>query len=134
MEVLEAKELAQWESQSDPDPLKRMPTEIFQKLNAKLLKEKEEVQQALCTAYESMPKPVDYEEKLCHFRDALNALQDPNVSAEEKNRLLKVCIEKITYKREELQRLKDENGKYLRGKNGGFWNNPPMHIDVKLRV
>lgn len=134
MEVLKAKELSQWEAQSDPDPAKRMPAEIFAQLNKKLLREKEELQQALCKAYESMPNPVDYEEKLCRFRDALNALKSPTTPAEEKNRLLKACIESITYSREELKRLTDENGKYLKGKRGGVWNNPPIHIDVKLRV
>ncbi len=134
LEALQAKELSQWEAQSDPDPAKRMPAEIFQQLNAKLLKEKEEVQQALCKAYDSMPDPVDYEEKLCRFRDALEALKNPNVPAEEKNRLLKACIEKITYSRAELYRIKDDNGKYLKGKRGGVWNDPPINIDVKLRV
>lgn len=122
MKDLQAKELSQWEAQSDPDPTKRMPHEIFQQLNAKLLKEKEEVQQALCKAYESMPEPVDYEEKVKHFRDALEALRDPEVDGEEKNRLLKVCIDRIEYFRERPQR---ENGK---------WNSPPIELDVKLRV
>lgn len=122
MEELKAKELSQWESQSHPDPTKRMPHEIFQQLNAKLLKEKEETQQALCKAYESMPEPVDYEEKIKHFRDALEALQDPEVDAEAKNNLLKVCIERIEYSRERPQRV---NGK---------WDNPPIELDVKLRV
>ena len=134
LKALQEKELSQWEAQSDPDPANRMPPEIFKQLNAKLLKEKEEIQQALCKAQEAMPEPVNYEEKLCRFRDALEALKNPAAPAEEKNRLLKACIERITYSRDELVRLKDENGKYLKGKRGGVWNNPPMHIDVKLRV
>ena len=134
LEALNAKELSQWEAQSDPDPANRMPAEIFKQLNAKLLKEKEEIQQALCKAQNSMPEPIDYKEKLCRFRDALDALKDDSVPAEEKNRLLKACIEKIVYSRDELVRLKDENGNYLKGERGGTWNNPPMKIDVTLRV
>ncbi len=134
LEALQAKELSQWEAQADPDPANRMPADIFKQLNAKLLKEKQEIQDALCKAQESMPEPVDYEEKLCRFRDALKALKDDTVSAEEKNRLLKACIEKIIYSREELYRLTDENGKYLKGKHGGVWNEPPIKLDVKLRV
>ena len=122
MTDLQAKELAQWEAQSDPDPANRMPQHIFQQLNAKLLKEKEEVQQALCKAYESMPESVDYEEKVKKFKDALSALQNPDVDAQEKNRLLKECIDKIEYYRERPQRI---NGK---------WNNPDIELDVKLRV
>ena len=122
MADLKAKELSQWEMQSHPDPTKRMPHEIFQQLNANLLKEKEEVQQALCKAYESMPEPVDYEDKVATFREALDALRDPEGDAEDQNRLLKACIDRIEYHREKPQRV---NGK---------WNNPPIELDVKLRV
>ena len=45
LEELQAKELAQWDMQADPDPAKRMPAEIFQQLNAKLLQDKEFVRQ-----------------------------------------------------------------------------------------
>ena len=31
------------------------------------------------------------------FRDCLDALQDPDISAEEKNNFLKSCIDKIMY-------------------------------------
>ena len=119
---LKAKELSQWDAQSDPDPAKRMQQEIFQQLNAKLLKEKEEVQQALCKAYESMPEPVNYEDQVKRFKDALEALKDPEASAEKKNNLLKECIDRIEFYREKPQRI---NGK---------WNNPPIELDVKLRV
>jgi hypothetical protein len=145
MKDLQARELAQWEKQSDPDPAQRMPTEIFKQLNEKLLKEKDEVQQALCKAYESMPEPVDYEEKARKFRDALNALKDPNVGAKEKNMLLKACIERIDYSREKPQRIKSQQTRYYdkeqkitRYKSplntGGNWTNPPIELDVKLKV
>jgi hypothetical protein len=131
---LEAKELSQWEAQSHPDESQRMPAEIFKKLNEKLLHEKEEVRQALCNAYESAPKPVDYEEKTRLFTNALNALKDPNVDPLEKNELLKECIERIDYYRERPQRKQPAEG------NGRFpmiatqWTNPPVELDVKLRV
>ena len=122
MQDLQARELSQWEAQSDPDPAKRMPQEIFQQLNAKLLKEKEEVRQALCKAQEAVPEPVDYAEKVKSFRDALNALQNPDADAQAQNSLLKECIDRIEYHRERPQRIK------------GKWNNPPIELDVKLRV
>lgn len=143
MKDLQAKELSQWEAQSDPDPAKRMPQEIFQQLNAKLLKEKEEVRQALCKAYESMPEPVDYEERLRRFKDALEALKDPETNAETKNRLLKACIERIDYSREKPERLRSTakrvtiNGRRIRPDGlptGGNWTNPPIELDVKLKV
>ena len=137
MKDLQAKELSQWEQQSHPDESQRMPPHIFKQLNEKLLKEKEEVQQALCKAYESMPEPVDYEEKLLRFKDALEALKDPEADALKQNKLLKACIDRIEYKREKPERLKKEPGekKGTRFKGaGGRWTNPPIHLDIKLRV
>lgn len=144
-EELEKKELAQWEAQADPDPAKRMPDHIFKILNEKLLKEKEEIRQALCKAYESMPEPVDYEERMTRFQAALDALNNPDVSAAEKNRLLKACIERIDYSREKAQRLtrngpkrrKTINGKRVvisDLKSGANWSESRIDLDVKLRV
>lgn len=145
LKELEAKELAQWEAQSDPNKDNRMPQHIFKQLNEKLLKEKEEIQQALCKAYESMPEPVDYEEKIKHFQDALDALRNPDAPAQEKNRLLKVCIDRIKYSREKPQRVQSQQIKYYdkeqkktRHKSplnrGGNWTSPPIELDVKLKV
>ena len=147
MQDLEAKELAQWEAQANPDPSLRMPKHIFNQLNKKLLKEMEEVKEAMCNARKSMPEPVDYKEKLARFQDALDALLDPDVDALQKNKLLKACIERIDYKREAPQRIKNtdkrtRNNGRLKGKyakptslgTGAHWTNPPIEIDVKLKV
>ena len=142
---LEKKEIAQWEAQTDPDPANRMPQDVFRRLNEKLLKEKEEVNQALCQAYESMPNPVDYEEKMLRFKDALNTLQDPDAPAALKNKLLKTCIDRIDYKREKAQRIPSKRVRYYdpvqkktRSKSplntGGNWTSPPIELDVKLRL
>ena len=137
MQDLEARELAQWEAQSNPDPSQRMPAEIFKKLNEKLLKEKEEVKEAMCNARKSAPNPVDYEDKLFKFKEALDALLNPEVDAEKKNRLLKACIDRIEYRREAPQILKRDPG-VKKGEqfesSGGRWTNPPIEIDVKLKV
>ena len=140
---LEEKELAQWEQQAHPDPAQRMPPEIFKQLNERLLKEKDEIQQALCKAYESMPEPVDYEEKIIDFKAALEALQNPNEDANEQNKLLKKCIERIDYYREKPERLRSTakkitvNGRRIKPDGlptGANWSNPPIELDVKLRV
>lgn len=141
LEELNRKELSQWEKYSEEE----MPKEIFDKLNGKVLAEKDEVQQALCKAYESMPEPVDYEEQLLRFENALEALDDPDVSAEKKNKLLKACIERIDYKREKAVRIKskqvryyDKEQKKTRHKSplntGGNWTNPPIELDITLAV
>lgn len=145
MQDLEAKELAQWEAQSHPDESQRMPPHIFKMLNEKLLKEKDEVKEAMCNARKSMPDPVDYQEKVVRFRKALEALDDPEKDAEDKNRLLKDCIERIDYNRARPERIKsqqilyyDKEKKRTRHKSplntGGNWTSPPIDIDVKLKV
>jgi hypothetical protein len=91
-----------------------------------------------------MPEPVDYEERAATFSAALDALNNPDVSAEEKNKLLKACIDRIEYKREKPERVKSQKVRYYdkeqkrtRHKSplkiGGNWTSPPIEIDVKLQ-
>lgn len=141
MEELNQTELKQWEKYS----MDGMPKHIFETLNAKVLAEKEEVQQALCKAYESMPEPVDYEDKLLRFTEALKALDDPTVTAQKKNSLLKGCIERIDYSREKAVRTKSKQVRVYDPslkktvsrsplKTGGNWDAQPIELDVKLKV
>jgi hypothetical protein len=119
LEELNALEIAQWDKYTQEG----MPKHIFDQLNAKVLEEKAEVQQALCLMRESMPEPVDYEKKRALFYDALTTLQDPEAPALEKNMLLKRCIDRIEY-----DRKKKTSGNRR-------WGDPePMELDVHLRV
>lgn len=127
---LQAKELSQWEAQSDPDAERRMPQHIFQMLNAKLLKEKEDVENALQEAYRTMPTPEEHLNKIAMLQDAINALRDPDVDAAIKNKLLKACIETIEYRRDKSYRA--DRGTGTTTNNG--WVMIPMEINVKLRV
>lgn len=131
---LEIKELSQWEAQTNPDMSCRMPPEIFKQLNEKLQKEKGEVIQALNDAIESTPVPIDYEEKILRFNDALSALRNPDVSAQDKNRLLKACIERIDYTREAPRRLTGIKGKDNGLKVGGNWSETPIILDIKSKA
>ena len=114
LEELNKKELSQWEKYSE----EAMPKAIFDKLNEKVLQEKEIVIQALKTAKETAPTIEVYQERLMRFTDALNGLNDASVSIEDKNRLLKACIERIVYDREK----------------GNRWYNNNFTLDVTLRV
>lgn len=143
LQDIEAKELAQWEAQANPDASLRMPAEIFKKLNEKLLKDKEEIRHAIYNARESAPNRVDYAEKIQRFSDALNALSDPTKSAEEKNKLLRACIERINYNREKPQRIPSQRKRFYEDgirkstsslTTGANWTDTPIQIDVKLRV
>ena len=134
---INARELSQWEAQSNPDPSMRMPQAIFKQLNERLQKEKSDVEEALRQAYDTIPQTVDYVEKVQTFRDALDALLDPEKSAKEKNSLLKDCIERIEYYREKPVRMKKDKG-VKRGEQfkepGGRWTDPEIELEVVLKV
>lgn len=125
---LEKKEIGMWDKYTEDG----MPKHIFDTLNAKLLAEKEEVTAALCKAKESAPAPINYEERLHRFQNALDTLQSKDTSVEEKNRLLKSCIERIDYSRERPQRI---TGKKTHTEQRGCrWTTTPINVDIKLRV
>ena len=113
LEELNKKELSQWEKYTE----EAMPKAIFDKLNEKVLQEKESVTQAILQAKTNAPTVEDYKEKLTRFADALNGLQDPNVSARAKNNLLKNCITRIVYKREK----------------GSRWDATEYELDIDLK-
>lgn len=115
LDDLNKKELSQWEKYSEEG----MPKAVFDKLNAKVLAEKEAVLQAIEDAKQTAPTVEDYQEKIMRFTDAVNALESPNATAEQKNRLLKACIERIEYKREG---------------RGNRYNQTPFELDITLKV
>lgn len=128
---LEKKELEQWELRSSGE----MPKAIFDKLNAKVLQEKEEVQQALCTAYESMPEPVDYKERVILFSEALAALEDEKVPGKIKNEYLKKVIERIEYKRPPNARKKQLSEAELKKAThtGQGWYSLPFELHIIIK-
>lgn len=135
LEELEKKEIEQWEAQYDPDESKRLPPHIFQKLNEKVLKEKDEVNKALCKAKDSVPVQVDYKDELLKFEDALAALEDPDIDAKIKNQFLKNIIDKIVYERGQTVRITKENAKEynIDTSKGLQWYTPPYKINLKLK-
>jgi DNA invertase Pin-like site-specific DNA recombinase len=96
LEELNQKEVTQWEKYAEEG----MPKAVFDKLNEKVLAEKETVVQAIETAKQNAPTVELYQERIARFSEALDALQNPNASVKDKNRLLKACIKRIDYSRE----------------------------------
>lgn len=135
---LETKELLQWEAQSDPDPAKRMPQHIFQVLNDKLIKEKQEVSKALAEARASMPNLEKTLQKIITLQDALYALESEDMTPEEKNKFLCACIERINYSRETPQRITQPAKRYDPNRKpmsaGGHWTNPDIKLNVTLKI
>ena len=121
MAELEKVELAQWDKYTKEE----MPKHIFDKLNANVLEEKEEVQQALCTAKDSTPEPLDLKDKVSTLHEILAMLDDPEAPIAELNALLKTCIERITYRRPKAQCISS------RWETG---NKIELDVVLKLRV
>ena len=101
-----------------------MPAHVFERLNGQTVAEIGEIQQALCTARDAIPEPINLQEKVTSFRAALEALRDPDAPAKEKNKLIKACVERITYSRERA----GKNGHPKKGEE------TPIHLDIRLRV
>ena len=114
LEELNRKELSQWEKYSE----EAMPKAIFDKLNEKVLQEKESVTQSILEAKTNTPTVDVFKERIVRFTDALDALENPNASAQRKNQLLKNCITRITYTREK----------------GDRWHTTPFELDVELKL
>ncbi|MBR5879052.1 MAG: hypothetical protein IKY91_05820, partial [Akkermansia sp.] len=119
IEELNKLELSQWDKYTQEG----MPKHIFDQLNAKVLADKADVQQALCTARDTLPEPIDYVKKKAMFSDALDALLDPEAPARLQNQLLKQCIDRIDY-----------NRKPKRSTNRSHGDPEPIELEVHLRV
>ena len=119
------KELSLWETQVNTETSLRMPTHIFQALSDKLAKEREETEKALEKARKQVVKPIDYEKKIVTFQKALDTLLDEKASVDEKNLLLKDCIERMTYSRKLANRI--PGGRHN-------WDYKDIDLDVKLNV
>ena len=124
---LNDKEMSMWETQVATKPEERMPPHIFQALTAKLEKERADTENALEKARKKIKTPINYEKMRVTFQKALDALLDDNMSASEKNLLLKSCINRIEYRREPSQRILGKG-------SGRQWSNPPIEIKVDLMV
>lgn len=117
---LQELEIAQWDAKTKGG----MPEHVFERLNGETVAELAEVQQALCTARDSVPEPINLQERVTTFRAALDALLDPEAPVKLKNKLLKECIERITYSRKRT----GKNGHPKKGEEA------PVHLDFKMRV
>ena len=137
--ALDKNEISLWDKYAKEG----MPQHIFETLKNNLITEREEIRSALCKAKESMPEPVDYEERKQRFQDALDALNDTTIPVKLQNKLLRKCIERIEYYRDKPERKKSNakrvtvNGKRIKPDGlpiGGNWTETPIELDVKLKV
>ena len=136
LEDLKVREKLQWNAKNHPDPDERMPTDIFKELNAELLKERAEINQALCDAKDSLPEPIDYSERVVTFRETLEILKDPTKDASIKNMHLKNIIEKIEYYRPPIIKLTKANAKelgYDKLERKNIFHSEPFEISIIIK-
>lgn len=85
--------------------------QVFLKREKKLLDEKAEVEKQLEYLENNIVEPINYKERIFKFKDVISALKSPDVSAKEKNVLLKDIIIRIDYFRDSTNRTKWDNSK-----------------------
>lgn len=130
---IKKREIALWEARTNPDEAQRMPDDVFKSLNAKLLREKANVENSIVEELNRTPESIDKAEVLKRFTDALKALQYNNLDANTKNRLLRACIDKIVYSRAPAKRATRDNtsNKLI---IGGNWLAAPISLDIQFKV
>lgn len=71
--------------------------ERFEIQNKKLHAKMDNIKSKIYELKKSLPKEVDYGEKIIRLKDAIAALRDDSISAEAKNKVLKTIIKRIVY-------------------------------------
>lgn len=94
---LDRQELTMWDKYTQ----EAMPKHIFEQLHAKLLADRENAEQELQAAQTAVPLREEFEKKRETFAATIATLQDPDASVKEQNKLLKECIQSITYNRKQ---------------------------------
>ena len=77
--------------------------EVFLERNAALREKMELCSYQLAEAKKSLPKAIDYAEKIITLKEAINAIDDDTIPVEKKNRLLKAIIKEIEYEADKNQ-------------------------------
>ena len=72
--------------------------DTFEMRHAKLLAKMDACREAIYKAKATMPKSVDYEERVVALQDAIAVLKDQDASPEQKNKIAKAILEKVEYR------------------------------------
>ena len=74
---------------------KKYTPELFEKRNAALREKMKQCEIQIDETRRTMPKPVDYAERIIALEDAIKALRDNTLTPEEQNRFLKKIVDRI---------------------------------------
>lgn len=93
------KQMAEYREQEETQyellETKKYTPELFEKRNTALREKMKQCEIQIEETRRTMPKPVDYSERILALEDAIRALKDDTISAEEQNKTLKRIVEKI---------------------------------------
>lgn len=102
------------------------PQEVFERRNKQLRQKMEECQAAIYKAKSSMPKSIDYAEKVTTLKAAIDLLRDPTATPMEQNKVLKAIVDRVDFSSVPSDK---ENRKRLRGGEVS-----PFEVRVTLRL
>ena len=87
---------AQEEMQYELLETKKYTPELFEKRNAALREKMKQCEIQIDDTKKTMPKAVDYAERILALEDAIRALRDDTMSIEDKNKTIKKIVKKIS--------------------------------------
>ena len=126
---IEKKELSLWDKYAE----EKMPKQVFDKLMAKCMEEKQNLENELERAYNDAPEQIDYKGAIASLHDAIESLSDDSVSASAKNKLLLSVVDKIVYHRPKAIKMSVEEAKEKGIKLQGGWYCPDFELDIHLK-
>jgi hypothetical protein len=85
----------QEENQYELLETKKYTPELFEKRNTALREKMKQCEIQIEETRRTMPKPVDYAERIMAMEDAIKAMKDDTITCEEQNKTLKRIVEKI---------------------------------------
>ena len=127
---IEKKEISLWDKYSE----EKMPKQIFDKLMAKCIEEKQNLEDALEKAYNDAPEHIDYNGAIATLHKAIEMLGDDSVPASAKNKVLLSVVDKIVYHRDKPTRMTEEEAKEKGVKTTNGWYSPDFTLDIHLLI
>lgn len=127
---LENKELSLWDKYAE----EKMPKQVFDKLMAKCIEEKQSLENALEIAYNEEPVHIDYNGAISTLHQAIDTLNDDSVSASAKNKILLSVVDRIVYRRPKAIRMTIDEAREKGVKLAGGWYCPDFELDVYLKI
>lgn len=126
---IEYHEMSLWQKYTEEG----MPKSVFENLKTKYESDKERFEAELAKAIEETPQRIDYKERIVALHSAIDGIKNEDVSAENKNNLIKSCVERVTYSRQGSVRVTEKDGENGQKTKRGWIQNEPQ-IEVTLTI